>query len=209
MGLVKDTKYLRLKEDATSIAFFPAAQDANPGSDAQILVRANTPLVGLIASVKRVILEANPDIDLDFKVFKTQINESLLQERLMATLSGFFGFLAALLATIGLYGVMSYMVAQRQNEIGVRMALGANGRDVLRMILREAGLLLAIGLAAGAGLAVAGGRAAASMLYGLKPHDPITMALATASLAGVALLASYVPAHRAARLEPMKALRDE
>jgi len=159
--------------------------------------------------VKRVILEANPDIDLDFKVFKTQINESLLQERLMATLSGFLGFLAALPATIGLYGVMSYMVAQRQNEIGVRMALGANGRDVLRMILREAGLLLAIGLVAGAALPVAASRAATSMLDCLKPHDPITMALAMASLAVVALLASYVPAHRAARLEPMVALRDE
>jgi ABC-type antimicrobial peptide transport system permease subunit len=209
VGLVKDTKYLHLKEDATSIAFFPAAQDANPDSGDQILVRANTPLVGLISSVKRTILEANPDIDLDFKVFKTQIDESLLQERLMATLSGFFGFLAALLATIGLYGVMSYMVAQRQNEIGVRMALGANGRDVSRMILREAGLLLVIGLAVGAALSVAAGRAATSMLYGLKPHDPITMALAIASLAAVALLASYVPALRAARLEPMVALRDE
>jgi predicted permease len=190
VGLVKDTKYRHLKEDATSIAFFPAAQDANPDSGDQILVRANTPLVGLISSVKRTILEANPDIDLDFKVFKTQIDESLLQERLMATLSGFFGFLAALLATIGLYGVMSYMVAQRQNEIGVRMALGANGRDVSRMILREAGLLLVIGLAVGAALSVAAGRAATSMLYGMKPHDPITMALAIASLAAVALLAS-------------------
>jgi putative ABC transport system permease protein len=209
VGLVKDTKYGHLKEDARPIAFFPSAQDANPDPDAQILVRSNAPLLILISSVKRVILEANPDIDLDFKVFKTQINESLLQERLMATLSGFFGFLAALLATIGLYGVMSYMVAQRQNEIGVRMALGANGRDVLRMVLREAGLLLVIGLAVGTALAVAAGRAATSMLYGLKPHDPITMALAIASLAAVALLASYVPALRAARLEPMVALRDE
>jgi len=209
VGLVKDTKYGHLKEDARSIAFFPAAQEANPDPGAQILVRSNAPLVSIISSVKRVILEANPDIDLDFKVFKTQINESLLQERLMATLSGFFGFLAALLATIGLYGVMSYMVAQRQNEIGIRMALGANGRDVLRMILREAGLLLVIGLGAGTALAVAAGRAATSMLYGLKPHDPITMALAIASLAAVALVASYVPALRAARLEPMVALRDE
>jgi putative ABC transport system permease protein len=209
VGVVQDTKYYGLREDFRAIAFFPAAQEANPDSGAQILVRSSTPLVSLIAAVKRAILGANPDIDLDFKVFKTQINDSLLQERLMATLSGFFGLLAALLATIGLYGVMSYMVAQRQNEIGVRMALGANGRDVLRMILREAGLLLAIGLAVGTALAVAAGRAATSMLYGLKPHDPITMALAIASLGAVALLASYVPAHRAARLEPMMALRDE
>jgi putative ABC transport system permease protein len=206
---VKDTRYYELREESKPIAFFPAAQEADPDSGAQILVRANTPLVGLISAVKRTIIEANPDIDVDFHVFSTQIRDSLLQERLMATLSGFFGFLAALLATIGLYGVMSYMVAQRQNEIGIRMALGANGRDVLRMILREAGLLLAIGLAAGAALAIAAGRAAAAMLYGLKPHDPITMALAIASLAAVALVASYLPAHRAARLEPMVALREE
>src|SRR5258708_23515061 len=100
VGLVKDTKYLHLKEEATSIAFFPAAQDADPGSSAQILVRANTPLVGLIASGKRGILEANRDIDLAFKVFKTQINESLLPEPLMATLCAIFGRLAALLATL-------------------------------------------------------------------------------------------------------------
>ena len=153
--------------------------------------------------MKRTIAELNPDIDIDFRVFQTQIREGLLRDRLMATLSGFFGFLAAVLATVGLYGVISYMVAQRQNEIGIRMALGAHGRQVLGMILREAAILLGIGLA------LAAGKTAESMLFGLTPYDPLTFFLAITLLAAVTLAASFLPARRAAHLEPMKALRDE
>jgi putative ABC transport system permease protein len=209
VGLVKDTKYGDLREVFRPIAFFPASQNGDPDTGAQILVRAGAPLTALISAVKRTIGDVNPGIDIDFHVFKTQIRESLLQERLMATLSSFFDFLAALLATVGLYVVMWYMVAQRQNEIGIRMALGANGRDVVKMIMREAGLLLVMGLVAGTALAVLAGRAAEAMLYGLKPKDPLTMMLAVCSLAVVALVASYPPAYRASRLEPMVALREE
>jgi ABC-type antimicrobial peptide transport system permease subunit len=127
----------------------------------------------------------------------------------MATLSGFFGGLAALLATIGLYGVMSYMVARRKNEIGIRMALGANRGDVITMVMREAGLLLAGGVIVGVLLAVAAARAAATLLFGLHPGDPATLALAVAGLGLVAMLASYLPALRASRLEPTEALREE
>jgi ABC-type antimicrobial peptide transport system permease subunit len=127
----------------------------------------------------------------------------------MATLSGFFGFLAAALATVGLYGVMAYTVARRTNEIGIRMALGAQGRDIVGMILSEAGLLLAIGLVVGAGLALAAAQTAGSLLFGLKPRDPTTLLLAAAALAAVAVSASFVPAQRASRLDPMVALRDE
>jgi ABC-type antimicrobial peptide transport system permease subunit len=127
----------------------------------------------------------------------------------MATLSGFFGALAALLATIGLYGVMSYMVARRRNEIGIRMALGADRRDVVRMVMREAGVLLIAGLCAGIALAVAAARTASTLLFGLGPGDPATLAIAAGALAAVAALASYLPAQRAARLEPTIALREE
>ncbi len=127
----------------------------------------------------------------------------------MATLSGFFGFLAAALATLGLYGVISYMVARRRNEIGVRIALGANRRNVLNLVLGEAGKLLTIGLVIGIALSVAAARTAASMLYGLKPYDPSTILLAVLLLGTVALVASLLPAQRAARLEPMLALREE
>ena len=127
----------------------------------------------------------------------------------MASLSGFFGLLAGLLATIGLYGVISYMVVRRRNEIGIRMALGADRGRVLALIMREAAILLAIGLVIGTGLSLASTRAAASLLFGLKPHDPVTLALAAVLLAAVAAAASYLPAFRAACIHPTEALREE
>ena len=138
-----------------------------------------------------------------------QLEESLLRERLMATLSGGFGFLAGLLATLGLYGVISYMVARRRKEIGVRIALGADRGRVIRLVLREAVLLLVVGLGIGALLAFWAGRAAATLLFGLKPYDPVSMLGAMVALSIVALASSFLPARRAAAVEPMVALRDE
>jgi putative ABC transport system permease protein len=209
VGMVKDTKYYELREDFRPIAFFPDSQDKGPSQYANIVVRADIPLSALITGVKRSIAEMSPDIDINFRPFKTQILDGLLRERLMATLSGFFGALAAILAVIGLYGVISYMVARRTNEIGIRMALGANGGGIVRLILREAMLLLGIGLVAGAALALAAARTASSMLFGLKPYDPATLAFAITALAVVAIAASYIPARRAAGVDPMVALREE
>ena len=127
----------------------------------------------------------------------------------MATLSGAFGLLAALLSTLGLYGVIAYMVTRRRNEIGVRMALGADGAQVVRLVLREACLLLLAGLVIGTGLALWLGRAATALLYGLKPYDPVALAVAIGVLAAVGIAASCGPALRAARLHPMDALREE
>jgi putative ABC transport system permease protein len=163
----------------------------------------------LTAAVRRTLLEENPEISLQFRVFSSMLQESLLRERLMATLSGFFGFLAMVLATVGLYGVISYMVARRRGEIGIRMALGANRGNVLGLVLREAGMLLAVGLLIGTGLAIAAARTTSSMLFGLKPTDPLTIGLSVGLLAVVAMAASFLPAMRAARLEPMLALREE
>ena len=126
----------------------------------------------------------------------------------MATLSGFFAALALLIATIGLYGVMSYTVARRRAEIGLRMALGADRAAVLRLIVGEAGVLLAIGLPLGVGLAVAGGHFERCW-YELKPWDPLTLLMATVVLGLVSMLASWVPAERASRLEPTIALRED
>ncbi len=142
VGIVANAKYQDLHEDFLPTAYFPASQESSNWPEEQIVIRSQVSLAGLIASVKQAIGEMNPDIDLEFKVFKTQIRDSLLQDELMATLSGVFGFLAALLAAIGLYGVISYMVAQRTREIGIRMAIGAQGRDVIWMIMREAGFSL-------------------------------------------------------------------
>jgi putative ABC transport system permease protein len=209
VGIVGDTKYRDLREDFGPVAYLARSQDKKPDTGIPIFLRSSLSLGALTSSVEHAVAQVNPSIGIEFSVFKTQIRDSLQRERLMASLSGFFGFLAALLATVGLYGVISYMVARRRNEIGIRMALGADRGRVLALIMREATLLLAIGLVIGAGLSLASTRAAASLLFGLKPHDPATMALAAISLTVVAVAASYLPAFRAARMHPTEALRDE
>jgi len=209
VGLVKDMKYTDLREAFTPIAYLPTTQDEEPSPFDAMIVRSNAPLTSLTASITRAIGEVSPEIAITFQPFASQIRESLLRERLMATLSGFFGALAGLLATIGLYGVMSYTVARRQSEIGIRMALGADRGAVLRLVMGEAGTLLAAGLLAGTLLALAAARTAKSLLFGLPPWDPATLAMAAGALAAVAVAASYVPAWRASRLEPTVALRQE
>jgi ABC-type antimicrobial peptide transport system permease subunit len=127
----------------------------------------------------------------------------------MATLAGFFGFLAAILAMIGLYGVISYMVARRKNEIGIRIALGANGQNILSMIMREATTLLIAGLAVGTLLALLTASAAKALIFGIQPNDPITLLASVIVLAAIAILASFLPAKRASTLNPIQALREE
>jgi predicted lysophospholipase L1 biosynthesis ABC-type transport system permease subunit len=209
VGVAKDTKYTDLREPFTPLVHLAATQEARPGPFLQLVVHADTALSAITPAMTRAVADINPSIALQYQSVRTQIQDSLLRERLMATLSGFFGGLAVLIATIGLYGVMSYMVVRRRVEIGVRMALGADRRLVIQMILREAGLLLAVGLVVGAVLSFFAARTAESLLYELKPGDPVTMALAIAILAAVTLLASWVPAARAARLQPTVALREE
>lgn len=209
VGLVKDTTYYELREAPLPIAFVSFTQANGPEQQSTLVIRSDEPLPALISSIKRAANDVNPAMVLNFTVFKTQIRDGLLREQLMATLSGFFGALATILAMVGLYGVISYMVDRRRNEIGVRMALGAKRSDILLMVLREAAILLGIGLAAGTGLALAAGTAASSMLYGLKARDPLTLAAAIGGMAVVALAASLLPAQRAATVDPMTALREE
>jgi predicted permease len=210
VGVVKDTRYQQLRESQQAICFVPSSQyPLGSGPFAQILIRSNVPLAALTEQVKSTIAGVSPDIVIYFSVFKTMIRDNLADDRLMAMLSGFFAALAMLLAMIGLYGVMSYMVVRRRSEIGIRMALGANSGDVSNMILREAGVLLAVGLGIGTGLALAAATAAGALLFGLKPNDPATLGTAVAALATAALGASYLPARRAARLDPVEALREE
>jgi predicted permease len=145
VGLVRNTKYYELREDFLPIAFFPTTQDEDPGPGATFVLRVVGSSGGLTSAVKMTLAKFSPAIGIQFQSFSAQVEESLLRERLMATLSGGFGLLAGLLATLGLYGVIAYMVARRRNEIGVRIALGADRSQVIRLVLREA-LLFRAGL---------------------------------------------------------------
>jgi putative ABC transport system permease protein len=209
VGFVKDTKYYDLRDDFKPIVYVTTLQDDQPDEVAALLIRSPLPPGGLTSSIKNALADASPLISIEFTPLQRTIHDSLLRDRLMATLSGFFGGLAALLAMVGLYGVISYSVARRTNEIGIRMALGGQRLNIVNMVLGEAGLLLVIGLAVGIGLALILSKTASSLLFGLKPRDPLTILLAVLGLAAVAILASYIPARRAAGLDPMVALRNE
>jgi predicted permease len=209
IGVVKDTKYTDLRENREVIVYSPQAQNEEASNDVQILLRSNAPLAGILSAVKGTAIQADPDADITFYNLHRMIDDGLLRDRLMARLSGFFGMLAVLLAVIGLYGVISYMVARRRNEIGIRMSLGADRRSIISLVLRESVLLLSIGLIIGVALALAVSSAASALLFGLKSHDAATMFIATISLAAIGLAASYLPALRAANLDPMDALRNE
>jgi putative ABC transport system permease protein len=209
IGVVGDAKYQSLREETLATAYVAASQEKTPYPNAVFEVRGTGSAADLIPSVRTVIEQVNKDISLEFRTLSVQVAESLTRERLLATLSGFFGALALLLATIGLYGVMSYNVTRRRSEIGIRMALGAAESRVLRMVLREVGLLVGVGLAVGAGAALAATRLIETFVYGVTVRDPMTLGLAAVLLGAVALLAGYLPARRASRLDPMTALREE
>jgi putative ABC transport system permease protein len=209
VGLAADTKYSSLREEFGPIVFLSTSQDPQPGPSAQFVIRSAAPIAESVSNVRSLVAQASPLITLDFQPFATWILEGLTRERLMAKVSGFFGLLAALIAAVGLYGVMSYLVAQRTNEFGIRVALGAQRVDVLSLVLRNAALLLAPGLVLGTLLSVAAAEAARAMLFGLKPSDPVVLVAAMTGLGFVALLASFLPARRATKVDPMVALRYE
>jgi ABC-type antimicrobial peptide transport system permease subunit len=210
VGVMKDAKYGTLREEILPTAFVAAGQDPKPRESFtfELAVASGAP-TALAQGVKATIAGVNPDVSLRFATLAVQVEQSLARERLLATLSGFFGGLALVLAMIGLYGVMSYNVARRRNEIGIRMALGAEQSRVLRMVLREVAILIGVGLVLGLGVAIGTTRFVESFLYGMKANDPWTLALAAGVLALVASLAGFLPARRASRLDPMTALRDE
>jgi len=209
VGVVKNSKYIDLRERFRPIVYLSLTQDPSPGPWQQVMIHSTLPLSMLTSSIKRVVGERSQDINVGFSVFKTQIQESLLPEKLMAALSGFFGMLAGLLTAVGLYGVISFLVAQRTHEIGVRMALGAGKRQVLGSVLRETLMLTALGIGIGLLITFIVARLITSMLFGVKPDDPAALALAAFALCGVSLAAAYIPARRAAKVDPLVALRYE
>ncbi len=208
VGVVRDAKYSSLRRGTPPTAYTPYLQDI-PGQ-VNFAVRTGGDVEALIPSIREAVRHVDRNLPLfDVKTQIQQSDESMAQERLFATLSSFFGVLALLLACIGLYGVMSNAVARRTNEIGIRMALGATAPCVTRLVMRETMLLVVIGVVIGLGAALASTRLIENMLFGLAPRDPATISFAALLLIAVAALAGYIPARRAARVDPMIALRYE
>jgi len=209
IGVVQNAKYAEINEGDALTVYLSSAQDANPWSGVNFEIRSERPVEALIPAARAAIGEVNRGISLEFRALETQVNDSLLQPRMVALLSAFFGGLALLLAMIGLYGVTAYGVARRHAEIGIRMALGAQPGAVVWLVLREVAAMLAMGTVFGLAASLAAGRLVASLLYGVKPQDAAPLAIAALLLAAATGLAAYLPAHRAARLDPMAALREE
>jgi predicted permease len=209
VGMVKDTKYSGLRDEIPPEAYVPAQQYPDKYYFTNVFLRFSGPPSAVISATREKLGQLYPAMKVEYHVYQTEIQNGLTRERLMALLSGFFGALAALLAMIGLYGVISYIIAMRRNEIGIRMALGASRQDVIGIVLRQTLGLLALGVGIGLLLAVAATSGARSLLYGLQPTDPFSLIGSAFFLTLVALAASFWPAYRATRYDPIKALRYE
>jgi predicted permease len=209
IGVVSDTKYSALRESIPPITFVPIAQHPSLRPWPGIVIRSSASPSTVMAAVKRAVGAVRPNMAIGFTVFDTQVRDGLARERILAWLAGAFGVLAALLAVIGVYGVISYLVVRRRHEIAIRLALGAGRTRVVRLILREIVIPLLVGLVLGAALAIATASGASSLLFGLSPRDPMTLVEAMGVLATIGFLASSLPALRASRVDATAALRSE
>ena len=209
VGVVGDTKYENMREEVPYELYVPYAQQ-DWADSMTVYVKTSAPPVGLFDSLRRAAREVDSSVPMyEMRTLDQQVQNSLMRERLLATLSAVFGGLATLLAAIGLYGVMAFTVARRTREIGIRMALGANGGSVVWLVMREVLLLASAGLALGLAAAFALTRLVEAQLFGVKPTDVPTMLLAALGITSVVAVAGYLPARRATGIDPMVALRFE
>jgi predicted permease len=210
VGVCADAKYDSLRKPPEPTFYVPYWEEKNGVSGVTFAISTRMDTQALLPLLRQAVGAIDRNLPLlDVRTQNEQIASTMQNERNFADLTAAFGVLALLLAAIGIYGIMAYAVARRTNEIGIRMALGAEPRRVLVMVLREASWLAAIGIAAGVCVALVMGRLIASMLYGLRSWDPITFASSAALLIAVATAASWIPARRAAAMNPMRALRHE
>ena len=209
VGVSADAKYESLRRPAPPTFYEPYRQQIRP-MDMTYEIQTRMKPENIAAAARIVIQSVDKDLPLiDIRTQTEQIDDTIQQERIFADLTAGFGILALTLASIGIYGIMAYTVARRTNEIGIRLALGAQTRQIMTMILRETSWLAVIGVAVGLGTALLLTRFLESMLFALKPNDPATMIASAVLLFAVALLAGFIPARRAAQVQPMQALRHE
>jgi putative ABC transport system permease protein len=208
VGVVEDSKYLSLREENVPTVFL-LHEPLDLGGNDTLMLRTAIPPSRLIAPALAAIAKSGGAIPTEAHVLSEQVNDSLVQERLLAMLSCFFGALALILAMMGIYGAFSYLVAQRQKEFGVRMALGAEPTSILGLVMRDLVAVLGGGLAAGILISLAATRLLHQILFGLTPGDKPTVFLAAGVLSAMALLSGYIPARRATRVDPMGSLRLE
>jgi predicted permease len=208
VGVVKNAKYVALEEEPAAAAYFPYTQHHQYLFNFE--VRYTGDEAQIVPAVRRAIAEVNPNVLVSFvSSLSQEVEQSTANQRLIARLSAFFGLLAAFLVCIGIYGLLSYAVARRTSEIGLRMALGARRAGVRWLILREILVLVAIGVAIGIPVALGGNRLVVKLLYGLTPADPISLLAAVLVMVSIAAIAGYLPARRASQVEPTVALRCE
>jgi putative ABC transport system permease protein len=209
VGYVRDAVYRSLREPVPPTMYVPYAQQPDPPSSMSISVRAaGGPPALLTRPLAAALSGVNRDLAITFRPLADQVNAALTQERIVAMLSGFFGALALLLAALGLYGVTSYAVSRRRTEIGIRMALGAAPGGVIRLVLRRVAILVSLGVLVGSAASLWAARFVETLLYGLQPRDPLTFVAAAVVLAAIGAVAGWLPARRAARIDPARVLRD-
>ena len=211
VGVTADAAYRSIRAPMQPTIYMPMSQRGDPllFNYFYIAVRSASGSPALLTrSVAAALTAVNRDLTMTFRPLSTVVDESLAQDRLVAMLSGFFGALSLLLAGLGLYGVTAYAVARRRTEIAIRMALGAPPAGVVRLVLARVGLLVGVGVAAGAGLSLWASWFVASLLYGLPPRDPATLVVSAIILTAVAALAGWLPACRASKIDPAEVLRE-
>ena len=207
VGLVGNTKYRALSEPFQPIVFFSTTQVDSASTYARFVVRSARPWAEAGDALRASIASVSPSIDVELVPLAEQIRQSVVRARLIAALGGGFGVLAGLLAALGVYGLLSYSVEVRREEIGIRMALGADRAGITALVVHEARSLLVIGAAGGLVMTLIAGRAATGLLYGLRPADPLTLVATLVVLFAIGLMAAYVPARRAAAIDPVSAIR--
>jgi predicted permease len=208
VGVVKDAKYESVREETFPTIFRPITQFPESQSNS-FEVRSALPPSTMQRAIQNAVAGVNREIPVEIHTLAAQVDESLKRERVLAALSAFFGGLALLLAMIGLYGTLSYLVTQRRIEFGIRMALGATSRSILNLVMRDVAVLLTGGIVGGIGLSLATTRLLGALLFGVAPRDPATMAIGVAMMAAVSLAAGLLAARRATHVDPMVALRQD